>query len=82
MTRPKESVTAEELYVLLDREFRRRASRECRVCYIQLPYRVDPANEGPNWEVLMPPGCERGCTDVMEEIICALRERFLLAPQR
>src|SRR5687768_2274969 len=58
MNPKKEALKPEELYVLLDREFRRRRPRECGTCYVQLPYRVD-ANRSTagNWEVLLPPGC-------------------------
>ena len=76
----KEALKPEELYVLLDREFRRRRPRECGTCYVQLPYRVDANRETDgNWEVLLPPGCGNGCGDAMDEIIAELRTRYELA---
>ena len=45
-------LTAADLFVLLDREFRRRRPRECSACFVQLPYRIDTMNgDGANWEV-------------------------------
>ena len=63
----KTSVTAADLFVLLDREFRRRKGRECSSCWVQLPYRVD--DDDTNWEVVAPTQCARGCNVVLEEIV-------------
>lgn len=63
-------LSAGELYVILDREFRLRQSRECSSCYILLPFRVDqPDSAKANWEVILPPSCGHGCTEVLEEIV-------------
>jgi hypothetical protein len=64
----KTSVTAADLFVLLDREFRRRKARECASCVVQLPYRVDERNDA-NWQVVAPTPCSRGCSVVFEEIV-------------
>jgi hypothetical protein len=63
-------VSAAELYVLLDREFRARQSPRCATCYILLPYRVDRGTpDAPNWEVVYPPSCDNGCADILDEIV-------------
>ena len=63
-------VQAADLYVLLQREFRRRQSASCDACYMQLPYRVDRGDgESANWEVALPPPCPLHCQLVIEEIV-------------
>ena len=63
-------ISAGELYVILDREFRLRQSRACKSCYILLPYRVDSRGEGGgNWEVIIPPECPYGCSAILEELV-------------
>ena len=62
-------VTAADLFVLLDREFRRRKPRECPDCFVQLPYRVDAKGAVANWEVVTPPGCTNGCAAAFEELV-------------
>jgi hypothetical protein len=63
------TITAEELYVLVSREFKRRQPRDCDVCYIQLPYRVDRQDpETSNWELVVPPDCGSGCRELVEEL--------------
>jgi hypothetical protein len=61
---------AADLYVLLQREFRRRQAPECSMCYVQLPFRVDRRDaQSSNWEVVLPPPCASGCQEAMLEII-------------
>jgi hypothetical protein len=60
---------AADLYVLLQREFRRRQSRECSSCYVQLPYRIDRLDpNAANWEISLPQPCPHGCQDLMDEL--------------
>ncbi len=62
-------IDAADLYVLLQREFRRRQPRECEHCFVQLPFRVDRQDESAaNWELIMPRPCARGCAPVLEEL--------------
>jgi len=69
----KMPISAGELYVILDREFRMRHSRECKSCYILLPYRVDSRDDGDgNWEIVIPPECPYGCSAVLEELLTPL----------
>ena len=63
-------IAAADLYVLLQREFRRRQVPECTSCYVQLPFRVDRAERNaPNWEVVIPPGCSFGCREILDTVI-------------
>jgi hypothetical protein len=63
-------IEAADLYVLLQREFRRRQRAECNTCFVQLPFRVDRQDElGPNWEVVMPPQCSQDCAVLLEELL-------------
>jgi hypothetical protein len=60
---------AADLYVLLQREFRRRQPSECSSCYVQLPYRIDRQDpKSPNWEMTLPKPCPHGCQDLMDEL--------------
>ena len=70
----KMDVTAADLFVLLDREFRRRKSRDCAGCLVQLPYRV----RGAEWEVVAPASCARGCDAVFEEVVREFQRLYAL----
>jgi hypothetical protein len=73
------AMTAADLFVLLDREFRRRKARDCKTCFVQLPYRVDMLEGGStNWEVVVPLNCAMGCDAMLEEIVAELQERYEL----
>ena len=59
-----------DLYVLLQREFRRRQVPDCQSCYVQLPFRVDRReHDAPNWEVIFPSECSFGCREVLDSVI-------------
>lgn len=66
----KTEIHAADLYVLMQREFRRRQAPECTACYVQLPYRVDRTDRNaPNWEVSFPPTCSHGCQAIIEDLV-------------
>ena len=78
----KTELAAADLYVLLQRELRRRQSPQCEGCFMQLPFRVDrDAEVGPNWEVVLPASCDEGCREVMEEIVYEFASLYNLAPE-
>ena len=77
----KKPITASELYVRLDQEFRQRRPRECASCYLLLPFRVDTADGGANWEVIIPPSCAHGCANVIEELVTEFGQYYELAPE-
>ncbi len=63
-------IEAADLYVLLQKEFRRRQPAGCNICFVQLPFRVDRIEpDAPNWEIVMPRQCSNGCTAVLEELV-------------
>jgi hypothetical protein len=65
----KTPMSAADLYVLLQRELRRRQAN-CTACFMQLPFRVDRTDtDAPNWEVVTPPSCENGCAGVIDELV-------------
>jgi hypothetical protein len=74
----KTPVTAADLWVLLDREFRRRRPRECDACFVPLPFRVDTADGAPNWEVDIR-SCGKRCEFILEELVQELQRRHDLA---
>jgi hypothetical protein len=70
-------IYAADLYVLLQREFRRRQTPECEACYVQLPFRVDRQEEhSANWEMVMPPPCKLACSAVAEEIVSEFQQLY------
>src|SRR5690242_7574258 len=75
-------IAAADLYVLLQREFRRRQVPDCSSCYVQLPFRVD-RNEpnAPNWEVFVPTSCGFNCREVMDEVIEHFSRSYDLLPE-
>ena len=77
------SITAADLYVLLQREFRRRQVPACSSCYVQLPFRVDrPTPDAPNWEVIVPTACTYGCRELMDDVIEQFSGRYDLLPEQ
>lgn len=74
-------IYAADLYVLLQREFRRRQTPECDACYVQLPFRVDrPDAHSANWEMVIPPPCTLECAAVVDEIVSAFQQLYDLKP--
>jgi hypothetical protein len=75
-------IAAADLYVLLQREFRRRQVPDCTSCYIQLPFRVDRHDaNGANWEVIIPASCGFNCRDVLDDVVRDFSRRFDLLPE-
>ena len=75
----KSPMTSADLWVLLDREFRRRRPRDCDACFVPLPFRVDTRDDAPNWEVDVR-SCGKRCEFVLEELVHELQGRYALAP--
>lgn len=75
-------IAAPDLFVLLQREFRRRQLPECSACYVQLPFRVDrPDAAKANWEVIFPATCPLGCREILDEVVEDLSQRYDLLPE-
>jgi hypothetical protein len=70
-------IQAADLYVLMQREFRRRQPPECKTCFVQLPFRIDRQGESdPNWEVVTPAPCPYGCRAIIEELAAEFGARY------
>jgi len=81
MEMQRKAISAGELYVMLDREFRMRQSRDCGGCYILLPYRIDqPDHSKANWEIVIPDECIYGCARVVEDLVAEYARIYDLAP--
>ena len=82
-TSNRSEIFAADLYVLLQREFRRRQSPECTGCYMQLPFRVDRVDpDAPNWEVVIPPdACPQGCRTIIEDLVNEFGMLYDLRPE-
>ena len=70
-------IAAADLYVLLQREFRRRQVPDCTACFVQLPFRVDrPEIDRANWEVIIPASCSFNCREVMDDVVEDFSHRY------
>lgn len=77
------AVSAADLFVLLDREFRRRQPRDCGDCYVQLPFRVDAGRIGQaNWEVVTPIRCALRCEAVLQDVVQEFQRQYDLSRAR
>ena len=77
----RKHISAGELYVMLDREFRMRQSHTCGACYILLPYRIDqPDGSKPNWEIVIPDECPHNCAGLIEDLVESYAKVYDLAP--
>ena len=73
-------MSAADLFVLLDREFRRRQPRDCRSCYVPLPFRIEGAvNGSSNWEVVTPQ-CPLQCESVLQDVVLEFQKCYELSP--
>ena len=79
----RQSVSAADLFVMLDREFRRRQPRDCGDCYVQLPFRVDAGRVGQaNWEVVTPSSCALQCVSVLQDVVQEFQQQYDLITAR
>lgn len=75
----KTALTAAELLVMLDREFRRRRPAGCERCEVMPPLPVPKPVGAANWELLPPPECPEACHHVLDEVASELARRYDLA---
>ena len=71
-------VTTVDLYVMLEHEFRRR-NPTCRLCFVQLPYRVDARGGECNWEMAMPVDCGNGCGAFLARMVGDFQDLYALS---
>lgn len=77
------TITAAQLYAILDREFRQLRSPDCKSCRIPLPYwRVPPDDVSANWAIGTPRECPNNCHLVIAELLTKLWSRFDIEAER
>jgi hypothetical protein len=75
----KTALSAAELYVMLARELRRRQSRQCNACFIELPRVAEPGENGTaNWTLDMPPDCGGECRGIIEDLVAQFSNLYVL----
>lgn len=80
---PRTTLTAAQLYGVLDREFNKLRSAACRKCRAPMPYwRVPPDEVSANWNIGTPGVCPYGCHLVIAELLTRLWSRYDLEPER
>lgn len=80
MAIPK-SLQATDLFVLLEKEYRRR-TRRCGKCGFSLPYRVFAADERAAkgaWSVIPAQSCTHGCRAILEELVSSFQKSYRLS---
>jgi hypothetical protein len=80
---PRTTISAAQLYGVLDREFKRLQPQECRACRVPLPFwRRPPDDVSANWNIGTLAECPRGCHLVIAELLMRLWSRYDLEPER
>ena len=71
------TISAAQLYAILDREFKKLRSPECRSCRVPLPYwRQPPDDVSANWHIGTPEDCPHGCQAKIAELLARLWTRY------
>ncbi len=77
------TVSAAQLYTLLDAEFRRLRPAACRSCRVPIPYwRAPPDDVSANWHIGTPAQCPNGCHLVIAELLARMWTRYDMEPER
>jgi hypothetical protein len=77
------TISAVQLYAILDREFKQLRRKECKSCRIPLPfYRTPPDDVSANWSVGTPTNCPEGCHLVIAELLTRLWTKYDMEPER
>lgn len=75
----KHSLPAPDLFVVLDRAFRRRA-RECAACAFTLPFRLPNRRSGAaNWSVAAAAACSEKCKLILDELVAQHQAAYRLS---
>ena len=71
------AVDATDLFVLLERDFRRR-TRSCPRCTFSVPFRTDgDCTHGANWSVISS-GCSPVCESILEDVVAQFQRSYRL----
>lgn len=83
MERMRTTLTAAQLYLILDHDFQARKPRQCQRCRAPIPYLRKPPDEvSANWNVGTPPECPNRCHLVLAELLATLWTKYDLQPER
>jgi hypothetical protein len=66
-----------DLFVLLDRDFRRR-TRSCPRCTFSLPFRLGGNCPHGSWGVIASEMCSDFCSSVLEDVVSKLQRTYRL----
>jgi hypothetical protein len=76
------TISAAQLYAILDREFKRLKPKECQKCKVPLPYwRQPPDDVSANWNIGTPSDCPEGCHVIIAELLAKLWTRYDIEQQ-
>lgn len=76
MTASATTLTASDLFALLDRDFRRR-TKSCAKCHFSLPYRVfGNGNDAGDWTVVPSELCSHPCESILEDVVSRYRSAY------
>jgi hypothetical protein len=76
---PRNQVSFEALFAVLDHEYRIARPAQCRSCVTPLPLRRVPADDvSSNWFVVEPVDCPNHCRVVLAEIVTRMMSEFEL----
>jgi hypothetical protein len=71
------TISAAQLYAILDREFKKLRPMRCTTCHMPLPYwRQPPDDVSANWHIGTPTECPQGCHVVIAELLTKLWTRY------
>lgn len=73
------TLSASDLFAMLDRDFRRRA-RQCTKCYFSMPYRLFSSDRNPgNWSVIPSSSCSHYCEAILDDVVSGYRSTYRLS---
>ena len=78
----RSTISAAQLYAILDREFKQLRPSGCSQCRVPLPYwRRPPDDVSANWHIGQPAECPHGCHVVVAELLARLWTRYDIEQQ-
>lgn len=77
------TVSAAQLYTLLEAEFRKLRPSACHACRAPIPYwREPPDDVSANWHIGTPVRCPKGCHRVIAELLARMWTQYDMEPER
>jgi hypothetical protein len=77
-TTPTRSLPAVDLFVVLERAYRRRA-RNCAACGFSLPFHTDYDGNESNWSIILSSGCCGVCKLILEDLVAEHQASYRLS---